>query len=472
MKRKVLIAFLAVALAAAFASPLLAGKRKHPDKLKYPQLEIKTPEVTELSFESGLEGFLIEDHEIPMVDLVMLVKTYFPEREKYGINEAARWVIRNGGSVGWPADTLNDELEYLPASIEILGGDLSTLIAVNCLKKDFPEVLGIMADLVMNPLLPDDKVEKKKKDMLEEIRRKNDEPRAIVNREFAKVLYGEHPYAWETTKESVGAITRDDLVEFHSRYFHPNNAIIGISGDVTKAEVEREIGEVFAGWKSAEVDIPEVPAVAEGPGNDYYYAYKDINQAYMAIGHLGINSNNPDRCAVNIMNFILGGGSFTSRITEEVREKRGLAYSAGSRYGSDPFAVGVFRAFAQTKADEYSRAMKIIIEQIEKIRVDGPTEQELASAVDSYLNSQVFDYDSKSGMVRRLVNLKFQGRPLDTPERDMEIYARLTVNDILDAARKYLHPDRLTVFVVGDMQQFDRPLSDFGKVTEIELKEQ
>lgn len=472
MRRRIFISILAVVLALTFASTLLAKKRKHPSKLKYPPLEIKTPDVVELAFDNGLEGFLIEDHEIPVVNVVLLVKTYFPEESKHGLNSMAHWVMRNGGTEDWPADKLNDELEFLAASIEIRGGNLSTLLSFNCLKKDLSQVLVIFADLVMNPAFPDDKVEMKRKTMLEDILRKNDEPSGVTRREFRKLIYKGHPYGRETTTPGVSAITREDLVGFHGKYFHPNNAVIGISGDVTENEIVQSISSVLEGWEKAEVVIPEVPEITTAPVENYNYAYKDINQAYMRLGHLGINVNNPDRCAIDIMNFILGGGSFTSWIVEDVRNDKGLAYSTGSYFGSDSFTKGTFFAYAQTNAGEYSRALQAIIHQIERMRTEGPTEEEISKAVDSYLNSHVFDYESKSQVVSRLVRLRFQGRPLDTPERDMEAYSKLTVEDINRVAKKYLQPDKFTVFVLGDAEQFDRPLSDFGNVNVIELEEE
>ncbi len=472
MRRKVFIVMLAAVLAVSFASLAFAAKRQHPSKLKYDPLKVTTPAAVELALPSGLTGFFIEDHEIPVVDIVLAVRTYYPEKGKYGLNEMAQWVIRNGGTEKWPADKLNDELEFLAANIEVYGGNLSTMFAVNCLKKDLPRVLEIFGDLVMNPALPGDKVDMKRKTMLEDIRRKNDEPNAVVRREFAKLVYGDHPYAWESSTPSVNAITRDDLVAFHSTYFHPGNAIIGISGDVTKDEIVGMLDQAFAGWRKADVTIPKVPDIAAAPAASVNYAFMDINQAYLSIGHLGINANNPDRCAVNIMNFILGGGSFTSWITEQVRSDEGLAYSAGSRYSSDAFQLGTFSAYAQTKADACSRATGIIIEQIKKMRDVGPTADEVKSAVDSYVNSQVFDNESKSQVVRRLVQLKFEGRPLDTPEQDMLKYAQITAADVKAAAQKYLMPDKLTLLVVGDAKLFDRPLSDFGAVNEIKLEKE
>jgi zinc protease len=471
MKRRILFTVLAVALVAALASPLAAGKRKHPEKLKYPPIEITSPEVIDLSFGNGMKGFMIEDHEVPVVDIVILFPTYFPEEGKFGLNEMAQWVIRNGGSESWPSDKLNEELEFLAASVEVYGGNLSTSVAINCLKKDLDAVLAIAADLIMNPVFPEDKIGNKRGEMLEEIRRKNDQPRAIARREFYKLLYKGHPYGWDTTVGSVEAITRDDLVAFHAAYFHPGKAILGVSGDVTKDEVLTMFESVFEGWAQAEVVIPEVPAIEPVMEANWNYAYKDISQAYMMLGHYGINSKSDDRCAVEVMNFILGGGSFTSWIVTEVREKKGLAYSSGSRFGTDAFTLGAFYAFAQTKGEEYSRAMQIMVEQIERMRDVGPTEEEFRKAIDSYVNSQVFDYDSKSGMVRRLVRLQYEGRPLDTPEKDMERYANMTLEDVRAVAGRYLHPDKMTVFVVGDEATFDKPLSDFGKVNVIDLKE-
>ena len=473
MRRSVLTLILVTALVVACSDLALAAdfERPHPSELTYPKLKITTPEVTELSLANDLEGFLIEDHEIPVVDIVLLVRTYFPSEEKYGLNEMARWVIRNGGSRIWPSDKLNDELEFLAASVEVYGGNLSTYVAINCLKKDLPKVLDIFADLLRNPAFPEEKIEMKRQTMLEDIRRRNDQPRDAARRVFNKLIYQGHPFGWETSVQSVNAITRNDLVVFHRTYFHPGNCIIGVSGDVTKKEIVAALNAALGQWKSAEVTIPAVLDITAEPVENYNYAFMDINQAYMVLGHLGIKSDNPDRCAINIMNFILGGGSFTSWITEEVRSDAGLAYSTGSRFGSSAWAKGVFYAFAQTKSEEYARAMTLIIDQMNRMRTEGPTEEEVQKAVDSYLNSHVFDYESKSQVVRRLVALRFENRPLDTPERDMEIYANLTVNDVKRVAQEYLHPDKLTILVVGNAELFGRPLTDFGEVREIQLEE-
>jgi predicted Zn-dependent peptidase len=470
MQKKSFVFFLAAVLAVSLASQAFATKRPHPSELEYDPIKITMPEITEMSLSNGMECIFIEDHEIPVVDVVLLVKTYFPDKEKYGLNEMAAWVMRNGGTETWPGDKLNDELEFLAAGIEVYGRNLSTVLSFNCLKKDLPQVLEMFADVVMNPAFPEEKIEMKRGTMLEDIRRKNDEPGPVSRREYAKLIYRDHPYSWEETTESVSAVTREDLAAFHSKYFHPDNSIIGISGDVTKDEITEALEGAFAGWERGDVAIPEVPDIPVEPSPSVSYAYMDINQAHIRIGHLGINSSDPDRCAVNIMDFILGSGSFTSWIIEKVRADEGLAYSAGTSYSSDPWVKGMFTASAQTKAESCSRAITLMADLIKRMKETGPTEEEVKKAVDSYVNGQVFDYESKSQLVQRLVSLRYQGRPLDTPQKDMETYAKLTVDDVREAARKHLHPDKLTMLVVGDAELFDRPLSDFGEVKEIELE--
>jgi len=471
MRKKAFIIILAAVFVASFATLASAEKRPHPSKLTYPPLKVTMPPVIDVALHNGLAGFLVEDHEIPVVNIVLLVRTYFPDKDKYGLNDMTQWVMRNGGSATWTGDKLNDELEYLAATIEVYGGDLSTTIAMNCLKKDLPRVLEIFSDLIMNPVFPDEKVEMRRRTMLEDIRRRNDEPNAVARREFGKLIFNDHPYSWETTTQSVNSITRNDLVSFHKTYFHPNNAIIGISGDVTRDEIVAALDKALGSWPAADVAIPKVPGLEVTPTPSCNYAYMDINQAYITIGHQGINANDPERCAVNVMNFILGGGSFTSWITEKVRGDEGLAYQARSRFSADPWVTGTFAAVAQTKADACSRATILIIDLIERMKDTGPTEDEVKKAVDSYVNSQVFDYESKAQVVRQLVQLSFEGRPLDTPKRDVEAYAKLTVTDVRSAAQKYLHPGELTLLFVGNAALFDRPLSDFGTVNEITLEQ-
>ena len=459
-----------VLVLSVLASTWCAAEVKHPSELRYPELRLETPEYEEITFENGMRGFFIEDHEIPVVNIHMRVGTGRPPKEKTGLNRLGAWAIRNGGSVDWPPDRINDELEFVAAGLEFRGGSRSATVSVNCLKKDLELCLEILGELMRSPAFPTDQIELGRTSMIEDIRRDNDDPRRIASREFDRILYGEHPLGWNATEESMNAITRDDLVAYHSAYFRPNNTLIGVSGDVTLEEITALLDAALSGWEPAEVIIapdPDLPLTFEPSVN---YAYKDISQGVIQVGHLGLNSKDENRPAVQVMSFILGGGSFTSRITQRVRTDEGLAYAAYSYITDDPWNYGTFVASSQTKADATARATSLILDIIRDMSENGPTEDEVERAVDSYLNSHVFDYDSKRRVIERLVRLEWEGRPLDTPERDVETIGRLTVDDIKEVAADYLHPDGLTILVVGDEADFDQPLSNFGEVNVIELE--
>ena len=467
--RRTLFLFGAALIAAALIAPAPADCATHPGKLKFPRMSVEMPAYEEVSFSNGMTGFFLEDHEIPIVDIHMLIPTSRAPKDKTGLADMAVWVMRNGGTEAWPADRINEELEFIAAQLEFRPGAREATVHLNCLKKDLDLCLGILGDLLRAPAFPEEAIELRRGTMLEDIRRENDEPRGVAFREFRKVLYGDHPMAWRATEETVSSITRDDLVAFHDAYFRPNNVLIGISGDVTKDEIVKALDKALAGWEQRPVAIQPEPELALRFTPSVHYAEKDMNQAIILIGHLGLNTRDENRPAVDLMNTVLGGGSFSSRIMQRVRSDEGLAYHAGSYYMDDPWTYGSFTATSQTKSDAAGRAASLIIDLIREMQESGPTAEEFEAAKQAYLNNQAFEYESKARVVQELVRLKWQGMPLDTPQRDIEAIENLTLDDVRKAARDYLHPEGLAILFVGDESQFEVPLSTFGEVERIEL---
>ena len=161
-----------------------------------------------------------------------------------------------------PDDKMNEELEFMAASVETSIDRESSSANLSTLRKDIDKSLKIFADVLMNPALPEDKIRMRKDEVIESIRRENDNPSQIAQREFRKIMYdSKHPYSRkvEGTLESIEKITRDDMIAFHKKYFHPNNIILGISGDFNKDEIIKKLNAVFAGWKKEEIQFPEVP---------------------------------------------------------------------------------------------------------------------------------------------------------------------------------------------------------------------
>ena len=441
-----------------------------PRNLKFGPIEYDAPEVEELEFPNGLHGYFLEDHEIPVININITFKATYPPEQKTGLNSLAGWAIRNGGSGKFSKETIDDELEFVGASIETSAGSLTGTIGANFLTKDRDLVIEILTDLIVHPAFEEQKIELRKKSMIEDIRRKADDPWALGRREFARIVYRNHPAGREATVESVSGLTRNDVVEFHRTYVRPGNAVIGITGDLTRDEAMEMLAALSSAWEPGG-DEPEVPRMDYELVPSVNYIYKDTNQAYIFVGHMGINSANEDRPIIGIMNYILGGGSFTSWITQRIRSDEGLAYSARSSYNDSAWGFGLFTGSCQTRSDAAMRALSLLIEQIERMNADGPTATEVANAKEAILNQHVFDYESNARVVNRMVWFDVAGLPLDMLERELAVYQDAQLEDVQRAGREYLHPGGLTILIVGNEELFDRPLSDLGKVNVIEIEE-
>ena len=441
---------------------------------KFKSLNFVPPKVDRVVLENGMILYLLEDHDLPIFNITARIRTgaIYEPQEKAGLASLTGYVIRSGGTVSMPPDKMNEELEFMAVSVETAIDRESGSANLSTLRKDIDKSLKIFADVLMNPAFPEDKIRMRKDEVVESIRRENDNPAQIAQREFRKIMYdSKHPYSRkvEGTLESIEKITRDDMITFHKKYFHPNNIILGISGDFNKDEIVKKLNTVFAGWKKEEIQFPEVPKVDSRFEKAVFYVYKDINQANVIMGHQGIHRKSPDYFPVMIMNFILGGGSFTARIPGRIRSDEGLAYSAYSAFQTAR-DIGIFFVSCQTKLESTNRAISIALEELEKIRKSPIDKAELAQAKETFMNQFVFRFTTSASIVGQKVDIEYEELPLNYLETYLDNVQAVTHEDVQRVARKYLHPDEIKILVVGDKEKFDKPLDSFGKVNVIELK--
>ena len=441
---------------------------------KFKPLNFVPPKADRVVLDNGMILYLLEDHDLPIFNITARIRTgaIYEPQEKAGLASLTGYVMRSGGTVSMPPDKMNEELEFMAVSVETAIDRESGSANLSTLRKDIDKSLKIFADVLMNPAFPEDKIRMRKDEVVESIRRENDNPTQIAHREFRKIMYdSKHPYSRkvEGTLESIEKITRDDMVAFHKKYFRPNNIILGISGDFNKDEIIKKLNTAFANWKKEEIQFPEVPKVDIRFEKTVFYVYKDINQANVIMGHLGIHRKSPDYFPVMIMNFILGGGSFTARIPGRIRSDEGLAYSAYSAFQTAR-DIGIFFVSCQTKLESTSRAISIALEEVEKIRKSPIDKAELAQAKETFMNQFVFRFTTSASIVGQKVDIEYEELPLNYLETYLGNVQAVTHEDIQKVARKYLHPDEIKILVVGDKEKFDKPLDSFGKVNVIELK--
>lgn len=446
----------------------------HPSELApFKPLVYHPPKPDIVTLENGMTLYIMEDHELPLFQAFAYIRTgaiYEPE-DKLGLAGLVGRVMRTGGTKQWTGDELDEELEYLAASVETAIGQDAGTASVSSLSKDMDRAIEIFADVLMHPAFRQDKIDLAKQRTIEGIRRRNDNPGSVAYRAFRQVVYGkDSPWAREPTIETIEGITREDMIAFHQKFYHPNNMMLGLTGDFNKDDIIAKIERAFEGWESVEIQFPDVPRAEETFTSGPYYVEKDITQSNIWIGHLGIHMLNPDWYAVRVMNRIFGVGAMTSRLGKEVRSNRGLAYAVSGAVTIGPDR-GIFYAMCQTKAQTTAEAISAMMEVIEHMRTDPITDEEFNTTKERLTNSFVFEYTSSEQIVERRMWLKYYGFADDYLENYLSNIQKVTKEDVRRVAQEYMHPDRAAIVVVGNETQFDQPLSTFGEVRNIPLEQ-
>jgi predicted Zn-dependent peptidase len=477
--KKLYTCFLLALLLTAVSFPAMAQQSpgsKIIEGFEYPELKWSVPEVgKEVQREvldNGIILYLMEDHRLPLLNISARIRcgeAYLP-KEKMAIPQITGEVMRSGGTISIDADSLNALLELIGGRLETSIGFENGSASLNVMSKDTELGLRLMADVLRNPAFPEEKIDLSKTQIKSNIKRRNDNPSRILSREYYNLIYGDHPDGRILEWEYVAPITRQDLADYHQAHFAPNNIMLGITGDFDSGEIKTLLNRYFGDWEKKEISLPEIPDVDDTPHPGVYQIYKDVNQASIRFGHLGVSRDNPDRYAVSVMNYILGGGSFTSRMTSKVRSDEGLSYSVGTRYQTSTRDLGVWYAFCQTKLSTTYKAMRLMLDEVERIRDGEVTDEELESAKDSYINRHVFNFTTPSQIVNRLMELEFEERPPDLLKKYIDNIRMVTKEDVLRVANEYLKPENITYVVVGDPEKFEKPLDEFGSINNIEIQ--
>lgn len=441
-------------------------------EIKVPPLnEFTIQQPTKITLPNGMVVMLQEDHELPLVSGYAVIRGGARDvpAAKTGLTGIYGEVWRTGGTTKQTGDQLDDLLESRAAKIET-GADIdSTSISFNALKEDFDPVFDLFVDLLRNPAFREDKIVIAKNQQRTGIARRNDNPMQIAGREAVKIAYGiDSPYARVPEYYTVDAVTREDLVQWHKRHVHPNNIILGITGDFDSKKMEQRIRKAFRSWeRGPAVSTPEVKF--QEPKADVYFVPKDdINQSSIRMIALGTTRDNPDYYALQVLNEVLAGG-FSSRLFSNIRSKKGLAYSVGGGIGTEFDRPGIFMLSMGTKSETTAAAIDALQEELKNIVSNPPDQQELDRAKESILNSFIFRFDSKEKLLNEQLSLAFYNYPSDFYTRFRDAVEKVTPADIAQVAKKYIKGDNMAILVVGKAADFDRPLSSFGQVTTLDI---
>lgn len=426
-----------------------------------PRLSLPPIEKTKLS--NGLEVWMVEQRELPMVALNLVLKTGRTNEPdgKTGVAGLTTSLIDDGTKKRSAVEIAN-ELQAIGANLGAGGTWDSTNVAMQTLTKNLDKALDIYADVIQNPTFPASEFESLRQRQIVGLRVQKSNPNAISNTVYNKVLYGNHPYGLDSTEATLKTITRGDVVGYYESTFKPNNGVLIVVGDYDRGTMKSKLEAAFSGWKPGEVSAKQLPQAQQLDSSGIYIVDRPNSaQSVVSVGQVGIDRMNPDYFPVVVMNAVLGGG-ITSRISMNLREDKGYTYGAGSgfsfRRGAGPFSAGGDMQTAVTK-----ESVMELMKELKGICGDMPiTQKELDYNKQSLIRRYPSGFETIGAMSNQLANLVTYGLPDSYFNDYIAKINAVTLDDVSRVARQYLDPSKMAIVIVGDRKVIEPGLKELG----------
>ena len=411
------------------------------------------PSVQRTVLPNQLILLVSEEHSLPFVTFQLLIGSGSC-RDPSG-EEGLSYLTARGlllGTSKRPVNTINEELDFMGASLSSSSGRDYATLSLKVLKKDLDKGLDLFMEVLTQSTFPEEEIRREIEKTLAAIQSEEDQPDVVAEKEFQKTLFPNSPYGHpvEGTRESVPKLTREAVVRFYRSYYHPNNAILTVVGDMTADEVKTKLLPLLEKWPIGK--IPKLPFITKFEKEQKTVKInRPITQASIILGHAGVSRNDPDYYARTIMNYILGGGGFASRLMEEIRIKRGLAYSVACYFDPGKYP-GSFQIVLQTKNSSARDAISLSLRQMERIQKELVSEKELEGAKKYLIGSFPMRLDTQGKLANFLTQVEYYGLGLDYPEKYPSLIQSVTRQEVLRVAKKYLFPEKYILVIVANLK--------------------
>ena len=432
-----------------------------PEKLSFPPLvyEPPAPEQYRVQLKSGPVAYVVPDKELPLVNIIVLVRTgeYLEPAGKEGLADLTGYLLARGGTKTKTAEELEERLAFLAADLSSAVNDTQGSVRLNLLSKDLEEGLTILREVLTTPRFQDDKIALRKQQLLQAMKERNDDSSSIEGREHGFLAFGDNFWANRySTAASVGSITRGDIESFHQRWFAPSNFVVAVNGDFERDKMIEKLERLFSNWPFPGQKPTAIPTDTTFAAPGVYLVDKEVNQGRVDIMLPGIKRDNPDYYSVIIMNDILGGGGFTSRIMSRVRSDEGLAYDAHSSFPGGIYYPLTFTAGFQSKSRTVPYAAWIVLEEMKRMCSGPVSDEELNTSKHGFIDRFPRTFSTKAQVASTFAQDEFTGRYAKDPEYWKKYRARLESvgkDDVLNVAKKYLIADKAVILVVGQKNE-------------------
>jgi len=407
--------------------------------------------IQRFTLSNGLPVIYAQKTDLPLTVLRLVI--YAGKRDetegKWGLANLTAEMLTEG-TTSRTSDEISEEIEFLGAQLGVDAGIYTTQITLNILTSQLDKGLALTSDVLQHPTFPASELDKLKDRILSSLQESLNDPDQVLDEAFHRALYGHHPLARpeEGTPTSIRALKREDLIRFHRTYYSPKNSFLAVVTNLPLQEMRDLLEKALGSWKGPEVQHRAFPPLPKQDQPRVVLVPMKVNQAYVALGHYGVRRTDPDYPRIRLMNYILGGGGFASRFFRIIRNKMGYAYSVYGYFMPGLDLPGYYLAGMQTKVESANEAIQSLIEVMETFQQEGPTEDELRDAKSFYEGSIPRQTETYGQILGALVNEELYGLPDYYWIKEIEAMQHFSREDIQQAARTYLHPDRLVLTLV------------------------
>ena len=404
---------------------------------------------------NGLTVLVQEQHTLPIVQIHALVKTGAAQDppDKAGLANLVAGLLDEGTTTR-SAHQIAEQIEFVGGALQAKAAEDFTTASARVLKKDVELGFDLLADILLHPAFADHELERIRSQILGEMQNEKDDPGKVAAKAFKQILFPSHPYRWPITgtEETLPKIKRADVVQFYAREYVPNQTILTIVGDITADQARAQLAKRFGAWKRGGNSARTLAPPHQLEKSVVKLIEKDLTQATILMGHVGISRTNPDYYAVTVMNYILGAGGFSSRLMDSIRDNQGLAYHVGSHFEAS-LMPGPFIVSLQTRNESANQAIAGVVTELNRIREAPVIDQELSDAKAYLIGSFPLRVDTISKLAEVLALVELYGLGLDYFTRYPKLIEQVTKEDVLRVAKQYLHPHRYALVVVANQSK-------------------